>query len=688
MAAPGPGGGSSGGASGGAPGPPPELHPRCGRLVSLSQGGRSAARAQPGQEFNHGLVLSREPLRPGRVFTVRIDRKVNSWSGSIEVGVTALDPAELDFPSSATGLRGGSWVVSGCSVLRDGRSLREDFGPDLDALAEGDRVGVQATAGGELRLWVNGRDWGVAAAGLPPRVWAVVDLYGKCTQVTVVAPEVAPVATGMDAAATESGELPAALPGMEEEGSESGALGAPPQPRPDKFPDSLEPPGGAPSLTNEALLFHEKCGALIKLSNGHKTAERRRPLDEFNNGVVLTNRPLRDGEMFEIRIDKLVDKWSGSIEIGVTAHNPNSLEYPATMTNLRSGTIMMSGCGILTNGKGTRREYCEFSLDELQEGDHIGLTRKANNALHFYINGVDQGVATTLTPQQVYGVVDLYGMAVKVTIVHNHNHSDRLRRNNAILRALSPEGTLGTPRRPPPATATNPAPPPRLLFHPNCGQKAAVVNEGRTALRPHATDDFNHGVVLSARPLGDNELFQVRLDKMVDKWAGSIEIGVTTHNPAYLQLPSTMTNLRSGTWMMTGNGVMHNGTTVLDEYGHNLDRLKAGDTVGVVRRDDGTLHFFVNGAPQGPAAWNVPPNVYAVVDLYGQAAQATIVEEGEVAALSGDGSEGDSAGDSPDSATPGTSPSDLRFHRLHGANAVITNGGRTALRQNCRSEFN
>ncbi|XP_041279147.1 neuralized-like protein 4, partial [Onychostruthus taczanowskii] len=92
MAAPGPGGGSSGGASGGAPGPPPELHPRCGRLVSLSQGGRSAARAQPGQEFNHGLVLSREPLRPGRVFTVRIDRKVNSWSGSIEVGVTALDP--------------------------------------------------------------------------------------------------------------------------------------------------------------------------------------------------------------------------------------------------------------------------------------------------------------------------------------------------------------------------------------------------------------------------------------------------------------------------------------------------------------------------------------------------------------------------------------------------------------------
>ncbi|XP_041341942.1 neuralized-like protein 4, partial [Pyrgilauda ruficollis] len=133
-----------------------------------------------------------------------------------------------------------------------------------------------------------------------------------------------------------------------------------------------------------------------------------------------------------------------------------------------------------------------------------------------------------------------------------------------------------------------------------------------------ATDDFNHGVVLSARPLGDNELFQVRLDKMVDKWAGSIEIGVTTPSPAYLQLPSTMTNLRS-----------------------------------------------VCGA-----------------------AQATIVDEGEVSSLAGDGSEGDSGGGSPEGASPGASPSDLRFHRLHGANAVITNGGRTALRQNCRSEFN
>uniref|UniRef100_A0A4W4GCH8 Neuralized-like protein 4 n=1 Tax=Electrophorus electricus TaxID=8005 RepID=A0A4W4GCH8_ELEEL len=676
-----------------------ELHPRSGKLIGLSNSNRTAQRNQSVQEFNHGLVLSREPLRDRDVFTVRIDKKVNSWSGSIEIGVTALDPAALDFPSSATGLKGGSWIVSGCSVLKDGRSVLEEYGRDLDQLGEGDRVGIQQNGCGELHLWVNGQDCGAAASGLPSRLWAVVDLYGKCTQVTVVSCEPPPDTDGEEREEDEEGEE-----GQEPKGSSNGTRGAmggndnaggggaggggSTNNSPSGNAGGVAGMGAGGVTTNDALLFHEKCGTLIKLSNNNKTAERRRPLDEFNNGVVMTNRPLRHNEMFEIRIDKLVDKWSGSIEIGVTTHNPNNLDYPATMTNLRSGTIMMSGCGILTNGKGTRREYCEFSLDELQEGDHIGLMRKASGALHFYINGIDQGVAAVQTPGVVYGVVDLYGMAVKVTIVHNHNHSDRLRRNNAIMRALSPD--VGRPR---PALSLTPDPetPDRLLFHPNCGQKAAIIGDGRTALRPHATDDFNHGVVLSNRPLHSNEVFQVRIDKMVDKWAGSIEIGVTTHNPAYLQLPSTMTNLRSGTWMMTGNGVMHNGTTILDEYGHNLDRLKAGDTVGVVRKDDGSLHFFVNGVPQGPAAWNIPPSVYAVVDLYGQAAQATIMDDmADLPPLPDDSSEGPTAlsPGSPCSVTGTATASDLRFHQLHGTNAVITNGGRTALRQNCRSEFN
>lgn len=45
-----------------------------------------------------------------------------------------------------------------------------------------------------------------------------------------------------------------------------------------------------------------------------------------------------------------------------------------------------------------------------------------------------------------------------------------------------------------------------------------------------------------------------------------------------------------------------------------------------MRTEGGTLHFFVNGSDQGAAATNVPERVYGVIDLYGQAAQATVID--------------------------------------------------------------
>lgn len=57
----------------------------------------------------------------------------------------------------------------------------------------------------------------------------------------------------------------------------------------------------------------------------------------------------------------------------------------------------------------------------LQEGDRIGLIRKTNGSLHYFINGVDQGMASNTCPQTVWGVVDLYGMAVKVTILDRND---------------------------------------------------------------------------------------------------------------------------------------------------------------------------------------------------------------------------------------------------------------------------
>ncbi|KAK3104995.1 hypothetical protein FSP39_014857 [Pinctada imbricata] len=652
---------------------PTKFHFRTGSLVVLSEDCRTAHRNHPTQEFNNGVVLSAEPLVDNVPFEVKIDKKVNSWSGCIEIGVTTCDPDNLSFPISATGFREGTWVMSGSSILMDGHSIIEEYGADLDQLNEGDKVGVMRSSGGVLHFFVNGVDQGPAATRIASKVYAVVDLYGKCSQVSIV-DSTSPTNSSInqqenalitnDVASQLANEFLTQLSNqiVNDLTRSAEVLGA----------ENLY------LHSNERLTFHERCGSLVKLSNNRRTAERRRPLDEFNNGVVMTNRPLKNDEMFEIRLDILVDKWSGSIEVGITTHNPSVMEFPATMTNMRSGqsacTIMMSGCGILTNGKGTRREYGQYNLDELAEGDRIGMMRKSNGHLHYYINGQDQGVASMETPTTIWGVVDLYGMAVKVTILDRNdpNYNSLCapsagQRNTNVFRQFPDMYDEGSNDEPEIVE--------KLLFNPSCGSHAAVINGQRTAHRPNALDDFNNGVVLTNRFLKPEELFEVRIDKMVDKWAGSIEIGVTLHSPLDLEFPSTMTNIRSGTWMMTGNGVMHNGTTVIDEYGQNLDRLKAGDRVGVRRKVDGTLHFYVNGIDQGAAASNVPSMVYGVIDLYGQAAEATIVDHTDLLTPDGDLSNA-------------CETEELRFHNLHGKNAAIINNGRTSTRPNATGEFN
>jgi len=57
-------------------------------------------------------------------------------------------------------------------------------------------------------------------------------------------------------------------------------------------------------------------GKNARITNNGLTASRPRALGEFNEAIVIANRALRDGEMFEVVIDKMVSRWSGAIEAG------------------------------------------------------------------------------------------------------------------------------------------------------------------------------------------------------------------------------------------------------------------------------------------------------------------------------------------------------------------------------------
>ena len=355
--------------------------------------------------------------------------------------------------------------------------------------------------------------------------------------------------------------------------------------------------------STDRLRFHSKCGTHAAVINNNRTAHRPNALDDFNNGVVLTNRPLKTGEVFEVQLDRTVSKWAGSIEIGVTTYRPTELEYPSTMTNVRSGTWMMTGNGVMRNGTTIIDEY-GTNLDRLQVRDRVGVVRKEDSTLHFLVNGLDQGVAANDIPENVYGVVDLYGQAAQVTIVDPFD-------------CLSPD--TGN------STLSNITLYSDLRFHHIHGRNARVYNGGLTASRPRAHGEFNNAIVLSARALRDGELFHVLVEKVVDRWSGSIEAGVTTVRPEDLELPSTMTDLTVGTYMLSGSTIMKDGVTIRNGYPLDLDYVQSGQRIGLMRQADSSLHFFLDGVDYGPAFHDVPPNVYAVIDLYGQCAQVSII---------------------------------------------------------------
>ena len=61
---------------------------------------------------------------------------------------------------------------------------------------------------------------------------------------------------------------------------------------------------------------------------------------------------------------------------------------------------------------------------------------------------------------------------------------------------------------------------------------------------------------------------------MIDKWTGSIEVGVTVLQPDKMEIPATITSIQSNTWVMSGCNIASGGKTLKDNYGISLDTLK------------------------------------------------------------------------------------------------------------------
>lgn len=111
-----------------------------------------------------------------------------------------------------------------------------------------------------------------------------------------------------------------------------------------------------------------------------------------------------------------------------------------------------------------------------------------------------------------------------------------------------------------------------------------------------------------------------------------MNLGVTTISPNVLStdLPNTMTDLDHDTWVLSGCTVMKDGLAIKYNYELDLDKVKVGSVVGVMRQNNGDLHYFLDGVDQGIACTNVPSHLYPVIDIYGRCTQVTILSPPEI----------------------------------------------------------
>ena len=87
------------------------------------------------QHFNHGVVLTSQPLQVDELFEVRLDSKIPKWYGGLDIGATTVSPGNLDFPSTITSMaQGTTFVLSGNKIVHNGREMTT-ISKDLDSLS-------------------------------------------------------------------------------------------------------------------------------------------------------------------------------------------------------------------------------------------------------------------------------------------------------------------------------------------------------------------------------------------------------------------------------------------------------------------------------------------------------------------------------------------------------------------------
>ena len=467
--------------------------------------------------------------------------------------------------------------------------MRNGYSCDLDSLGVGSRLGMMRGKDGTLHFTINGVDQGVAIDSVPSGVFAVIDLYGVCAQASVV-----------HSAARAGQENSLASSQVMESSQVSLQLGG---------------QAGAETVQHKfAVLGHN-----IELSAGGVLARRKRAPAQC---LVFSAHWLEVEEIFEIKIEDLDLLFRGGIKLGLTTFNPQSQEASTKISPDLANLQLcwwLDGSSVFRSGQALKHNYGPC-LERLTVGDRLGVKRTQDGAMKIVINGEDVGVACTGLAATVRAVFSLSGQVTAISVTSSHKvsspqeESQSSHPQDSLYSILEKEAVGGGGEVEEPEQNL-------FEFHDNRGRNVRLCHSNTVARR---NDSYNKGLVMSARPLPRNTLFQVLISHLTPRWSASLSLGLSGLSPDNIHLPITQLQMKKESWLISGDGVYQNGVRVVSRYGPNINSLLVGHTVGLLVDDDNRLHLYVNGVDQGVACSDIPARVWAVFDLYGKCDEIVI----------------------------------------------------------------
>ena len=194
-----------------------------------------------------------------------------------------------------------------------------------------------------------------------------------------------------------------------------------------RLQDSLLKPATATFVPNEDIQFgyHSVSGKQIRITNDGLGTEKMDPYRVDDNGVAYGACPLKGKSEFHVNIVSYGTGWGASLQVGVMRCKkgvpiesgpsiPHDSEYAANHCVWIDQRLF--------NNLVTPREESDYGyvdLDDLREGDCVGLRLSQDGVLEFFVNGESQGIAVKniyTRNSDVYAVVDHYGSCVATVI--------------------------------------------------------------------------------------------------------------------------------------------------------------------------------------------------------------------------------------------------------------------------------